>query len=500
MSPRIDRTNWVLLLSLVWVTVWLYFTWPYWEDDAYIHLEYARSLAEGHGFVFNNRLSNGDTSPLWVLLLTLPMRFGVDGLWAGKLLTVVCCVATLVMLWHFTRMLLEDLAVPSGARPAWPMALFVSSPYFCYWAFSGMEAVAAAGWVMLQSSLLMPHRASLRSLLGAAACLGLGPLLRPELSLMAVVGLPFLLWQARSVLQPSAPRTRLWVTAAILLALSLPLSVWTAYALQAFGHVLPNTNAAKQAPPGAWVSLRLLQVGALGFPGLILLASALAMPGLRKPVHDPGNSPQRRAWHGVPFTALPLLAWALLVGVFYMVNHTHVQTRYVLVLAPGLLALVCVLAVVRVRPWALYTATLSSIAVGTGISLLLVIPHMRNKIELIGSTGRMASYIEATLPPGTPVAVYAIGQFGYLLRDHELVDVGGITRPSASRFLYDEKARVGWARAEGARYFIWGEAPEPGAELVQAFDAHNVGWFMNPGAYAQSAPVRLWRLPASPKD
>jgi len=489
--------RWLLSLSLAWVSAWVWFTWPYWEDDAYIHLEYARSLAEGHGFMFNNRLSNGDTSPLWVLWLALPMKLGAHGLWISKLLTLLCCVATLAMLWRFARQLFEDLALPSGAHLAWPLGLFASSPYFCYWAFSGMEAVAAAGWVMLQSSLLMPRRASHRTLLAAAFCLGLGPLLRPELLLMLIVGGPFLLWQARSVLREGSSSTRFWTAVAILVAVSWPLGVWASYALQAFGHVMPNTNAAKQAPPGTWVSLRLLQVGALGFPGLILLGVALSVPGLRKPVHEAGSSSLRRVWHGVPCTALPLLAWVLLVGVFYMLNHTHVQTRYVLVLAPGLLALACAMALPRIRPVVLRSVTAASVALGAGISLLLVVPHMRNKIELIGSTARMAAHIEATLPPGTPVAVYAIGQFGYLLRDHELVDVGGITRPSASRFLYDEKARVAWARAEGARYFIWGEAPEPGAVMVQAFDAHNVGWFMNPAAYTQSAPVRLWRLPAA---
>lgn len=479
---------------------WLQFTWPYWEDDAYIHLEYARSLAEGRGFMFNNRLTNGDTSPLWVLLLSMPMLLGVDGLWAGKLLTVLCCVAMLAMLWRFTRLLLEDLALPTAAFSAWPVALFVSSPYFCFWAFSGMEAVAAAGWLMLQSSLLMARKPSVRALLGAAACLGLGPLLRPELSLMAVVGLPFLLWQARSTLQNSTPRTRIWVTAAILLALSLPVAAWAAYALQAFGHVMPNTNAAKQAPPGTWVSVRLLQVSMVGFPGLALLLAALALPTQRAALPRASAATARQVWLGIPKTALPLLTLAVLVACFYVVNHTHVQTRYVLVLAPGLLALICAIAAVRTSPAVLRNAAATSVALGIGISLLLVVPHMRNKIELIGSTARMAAHIETTLPPGTPIAVYAIGQFGYLLREHEVVDVGGITRPSASRFLYDEKARVNWARSEGARHFIWGEAPEPGAVMVQSFEAHNVGWFMNPAAYVQSTPLRLWRLPETSSE
>jgi len=475
----------VLGALLVWVMAWLWFTWPYWEDDAYIHLEYARSVAEGRGFSFNNRLSHGDTAPLWVLWLAWPMRLGLDGVWAGKLLVLLCCVATLAVLWRFTQRLQDDLKVAGSIPATWALALFVSSPYFCYWAFSGMEAVTAAGWLMLQACLLMPRQASVRTLAAASACLGTGPLLRPEFALMCLAGGPFLWWQARHVLvnRPRAQSTA--IALACLLALGLPVLLWSGYALHTFGHILPNTNAAKQAPPGTWVTLRLLQVAALGFPGLFLLGLLWLA--------------RWRGWQGwrgvVPRTAWPLLVWVALVACFYMVNHTHVQTRYVLVLAPGLLAVLCAVLAQRVGAPALARTAAASVLLSAGISMLLVVPHMRNKIELIASTGRMAAHIEAHVPRSEPIAVYAIGQFGYMLRQHELVDVGGITRPSASRFLYDEKARVAWARAEGARYFIWGEPPEPGAVLAASFDAHNVGWFMNPAAYAQAAPVRLWRLP-----
>jgi hypothetical protein len=41
----------LLLLSLVWCAIWFKHSWPYWEDDSFIHLEFARSLAAGHGFL-----------------------------------------------------------------------------------------------------------------------------------------------------------------------------------------------------------------------------------------------------------------------------------------------------------------------------------------------------------------------------------------------------------------------------------------------------------------
>lgn len=495
------RSRPLLAIAALWVFAWCWYTWGYWEDDAYIHLEYARSVAEGRGFAFNGRLSNGDTSPLWVLLLAAPLLAGMEGLLGGKLLALLGCAFALAMTWQFARRLADDALLRDPRWPAWVLLLFVASPYFCYWAFSGMEAVSAAGWVMLQSMLLMPRQASARTVLAAALCMGLGPLVRPELVLMFAAGGPFLLHQWWQVSRPvGAPRR--WLLFAVALALlAMPLLLWSAYAVHAFGQVLPNTNAAKQAPPGTVVPLRLVQVMALGFPGVLLMAATLSLRALvhrAPPQGSPAADRAARCWHGLPHAALPLLAWLVMVSVFYAANHTHVQTRYVLVMAPGLMALLWVVAATRLRPPWLPGLTASCVALAMGASLWLTWPHLRNKIELIASTARMAEHIQATVPRQSPIAVYAIGQFGYLLRDHELVDVGGITRPAASRFLYDEPARVAWARAEGARYFIWGEPPEADALLVRAFSARQTGWHLNPAAYEQDAPLRLWQLRAPP--
>lgn len=53
----------------VWLVAWFIYGYSYWEDDAFIHLEFARSVAEGRGFAFDGLVTYGDTSPLWVLLL-----------------------------------------------------------------------------------------------------------------------------------------------------------------------------------------------------------------------------------------------------------------------------------------------------------------------------------------------------------------------------------------------------------------------------------------------
>ncbi|HEX9725550.1 MAG TPA: hypothetical protein VGC53_14820, partial [Vicinamibacteria bacterium] len=48
-------------------------------DDTYIFLRYAENLANGNGLVFNlGERVEGYTSPLWVLLLGLFSRLGLD--------------------------------------------------------------------------------------------------------------------------------------------------------------------------------------------------------------------------------------------------------------------------------------------------------------------------------------------------------------------------------------------------------------------------------------
>ena len=79
-NRRLHRASPFPLPALAWVwlglaafgcVLWFMHARGYWEDDAWIHLEFARSLSRGHGFEFNGQVVYGDTSPLWVWLLLL---------------------------------------------------------------------------------------------------------------------------------------------------------------------------------------------------------------------------------------------------------------------------------------------------------------------------------------------------------------------------------------------------------------------------------------------
>src|SRR5438270_8620768 len=92
-NPTVRRINLVLLtLVVLWCIYWFFHAWNYWEDDAYIHLEFARSVTNGQGFAFNGRVVAGDTAPLWVLLLVAVHALLVNWMLAGKVVNVLGAV------------------------------------------------------------------------------------------------------------------------------------------------------------------------------------------------------------------------------------------------------------------------------------------------------------------------------------------------------------------------------------------------------------------------
>ena len=65
---RIERIGLIAGLALAAVGMWP--VRGYLTDDTYIHLQYARHLANGNGIVFNQgERVYGCTSPLWVALI-----------------------------------------------------------------------------------------------------------------------------------------------------------------------------------------------------------------------------------------------------------------------------------------------------------------------------------------------------------------------------------------------------------------------------------------------
>ena len=492
-------TTLLLCLTGVWALLWFVHGRHYWEDDAWIHLEFARSLARGQGFSFNGHVVYGDTSPLWVWLLAAIHLLIPNWLAAGKTLTLLAAVFALTGAFALARCLTASLEKNASRYFASTMVLvLVVNPYFAYWAYSGMEALAAAGlvcWalVMITGSSRARPLTPGRFLL-ACFCAGIAPLLRPEMSFFTML-LGLILF-VRWANLPAPARQKLALFLGGFLLIIGPGVGWAVYAAHVFGSILPNTNAAKRADPSDSVLLHLVQVYTFGFPLVVL--GVLALVGwliLRR--RYPGT-PRLAALAGsLDAGGWLLFVWTALNALFYVLNHTYVQTRYIFVTAPVLT--IALLAVARKLWPPVYRAgVVFGVTFGVGVSLLSAWPLLSNKVQVDRDYASLAAFLR-TLPPDAPVAHYSIGEAAFL-SEHPIIDLGGITRPGVIPYLWDttDTRRIWWAHEQGARYFVVDHSPENGSVLVWSRSIPTTGWFLNPHRYRLRESLMVWKLPPSP--
>jgi hypothetical protein len=465
-SIRVGKIAWIesVVLALA-VCAWAYFSYGYVEDDAFIHLEYARSFSSGLGFAFAGHVSNGDTSPLWVLFVSFIQLFAGDWIVAAK----IACAAGLVITASGAWRLASDLPHETATHALLPLAavaVTLINPYFVHWSFSGMEATAALGLSFWAIWAVFANRAWL-----AASLIAIGPVLRPELLVFAALLGPALLWR-----QWQARRRELVIALAVVMA--IPVAVWFVYALHAFGTVVPNTNAAKRGGALPEIASRLVQVYLMGFSVTLLLLPFVCAWSLRS--------------RKTPTVVWALLLWPAACIVFYLANHTLVQTRYCLLSMPSLtLAVLWLLGRVS-RPRLFTTSTAGMLVASSVVVVLIVIPHVRNKEELRDVTSMVSTYVRDHVPADAPVAVMAIGQVEFESR-HALVDLGGITHPEVVRYLNNPAGTLQWAKGQGARYFV-GRQPEASAERVFGSELPYVGWSLQHAKYREKEEYGVYRL------
>jgi len=144
-------------------------------DDAWIHLQFARNLAEGAGFSFNPGAPvAGSTAPLWTLLLAAGAAASSPSLGMAKAFGVAATLGAAIL----TR----RAALAWGARAdvalVAAVALLWTGPV-AWGALSGMEVALAA---FLVAAALLAHAHD--RLLTSSACAALAVLARPEAFLL----------------------------------------------------------------------------------------------------------------------------------------------------------------------------------------------------------------------------------------------------------------------------------------------------------------------------
>ncbi|HEU4438373.1 MAG TPA: hypothetical protein VFT36_03955 [Methylomirabilota bacterium] len=399
-------------------------------DDSWIHLHFARNLAEGRSFAYNPGVPvSGSTAPLWTLALGgLFALFGshpalAKGLGLLAALGAAWLAGRLAETWTERR----DLGLLASTLTA------LAGPMI-WGALSGMEVPLAA--LLVTAALVLNARGRW---LPAGIVLGLGTVTRPE----SLVLLP-LCWLSGPL---GWRRATAWLAPA-----AACLGPWIAFNLATIGNPLPGTAAAKiegglagrlsgvREPAATTLLARPWQFESEWVGWLVqvnLLLPLLLLPGLWW---------LGRRWGRAALApALVLLLHPIAMAVLAPYRGPGFQEgRYSIHLVP--LAVVVAVASVRLltRPgkgWR-YAALL----VALSASMLAALPSAATRYgwavqNIEAMQVHLGHWVAGHTPPAARLALNDVGAIPYISR-RQVIDVMGLVTPAIIPFRREGEAGV----------------------------------------------------------
>ncbi len=419
---RIERYGLAVALALAALLMWP--LRAYVTDDTFIHLQYAKHLAQGQGLVFNvGERVYGCTSPLWVTLIADGIALHLDGLLVAKAIGFLSTLASIFLFLQLTRRTLRVPLMRAAATVAW-----AGHAWMLRWSLSGMEtplavALVLAGFVAFTEGTQWGSRPVRTGALWALAALT-----RPEAVFLLFLWGVFLIIDTDS--RPGLRR---------LLFGALPPVViyggWLLFARTFFGTFWPQTLSAKSAGAGdlavqvenLWRQIQIM--GATDGVMAALLVASLVFG-------------MRRLWPA-RLLAQRLLPWVWVFAVpaLYLARGVPVLSRYLLPLMPVLAWLAWRTAELwwvgeapdagRVRRAARYAIVVALLSLGLNLTVyrLKVVPHVLEMTQTMQtSLLRWGAWLRANTPKDALVAVPDIGAIGYM-SDRRVLDTAGLVTP-----------------------------------------------------------------------
>ena len=340
----------LVLLAGAWSQRWM-------ADDGFINLRIVEQIWAGNGPVWNaaERVETG-TSPLWLAVLVLvggALPF-VDLEWVAVLLGIGATAGGLVA----ASLAARALHARPGATLVPAGALVVAAvPAFWDFSSSGLETGLSFLWLgtsawALSAAALRPRPSTLR-VLATGVLLGLGPLVRPDLALVAVPLLVALLVAGRSL-----PRTRLVLLP--LVAGAVPVA-FQLFRMAYFASLVPNTAFAKEGARASWAAGWAyagdhVATWRLWWPAAVLAVVALALVARRPAGRVHGS---RLVIVAITGGALLHALYVIRVGGDFMHARLLLPATFAAVLPWAVVPArpVTVVAAVALVPWAVLAAT-----------------------------------------------------------------------------------------------------------------------------------------------
>ena len=423
-------------------------------DDAWIHQDFARTLAQYGRFAYApDRSGAGSTSPLWVLLLAPAQLIPSAPLWLVVLWADMLGALALFGLAWATGALVELWLAEMDARARTAASLLAGCAVITEWhltwaSLSGMETLLFVFLSVLLLGVGRNWHPAWLGLLGAVLTCT-----RPEGAVLAVLVAVALALKTPPV---SLSKRQRWQALLLYLGVyALGLAPLLVLNEVASGHLLPSTFYAKGAyyalGSGELERLAGYTLGVLQF----LWSSPPVVLGLPGAVYLLWRA--RREWRDS--TMWLALIWCLaLIGVYAVhLPVVYQNGRYLMPVLPVLLALGIVgwLRLLKGRRYALLPIAL--LALGLALGLLSIgrgagiyAANVRYINEYQVAT---ALWLREHTPASAIVATHDIGAIGYF-SGRRVIDLGGLTQPEVVPLLNDQRALVAYLKQQQVGYVV----------------------------------------------
>jgi arabinofuranosyltransferase len=137
----------VILLMIVAIFVVHALSLNFTQDDAFISYRYVKNFINGHGLVFNPKERvEGYTNFLWIIILSIFARLGLDMIIVSKVLGVSAGAATLFLSYQIS---LGIFRKKEWFFPLLAPLLLASNSALAYWSISGLETAFFVMTVLL---------------------------------------------------------------------------------------------------------------------------------------------------------------------------------------------------------------------------------------------------------------------------------------------------------------------------------------------------------------
>jgi hypothetical protein len=447
-------------------------------DDSWIHLTYARNLAEHGEWAFRlGQQSSGSTSPLWTALLSIGFLIGLGPyVW-----TYLAGWGILTLLAVCAEKLARKLVPSYTSRIPWAGLFFVFAWHLTWSAVSGMETLLHGLVVLAVLGALMTGS---RRYLTLGLLTGLSVWVRPDgLTLLGPIIFVAVLSEKTWHLRGEA----VWRTLIGFGSLVLP---YVLFNLALSGNAMPNTFYAKQAEYGSfWQSKPLLErisdylAPILASPFLVLIPGAVIW--LRKRIRT-------QNWG-----ALASLLWVLgYMGIYFLSLPAYQHGRYIIPALP-VMYLWGMAGFLEITFSPQVNRRLAFIwqALTVGLCLAFVFVGARqNANDVLWVESEMvdtAKWINQNLPADSRLAVHDIGALGFYVQN-PVIDMAGLITPEVVPFIRDEPRLAQYLDSNSVDYLITFPSFYPGltSQRQLVFEA---GLDLQPGGLDENIGVYRWR-------